>query len=778
MLKKILKKDLSRNKLIMAILFVFITLATMLTASAAGILSELSGSVNLLFEKSAAPHYVQMYAGELDQKAIDSFTEQTALVSSQQTVSLLNINGAYLFLGKQEESQANSVLENSFMVQNNAFDYLLDRNNEVLQLAQGEIGVPVYYMKQNHLNAGDRVTVRNGDFSMEFTIRDFVRDVQMNSSLVTSKRFLISQTDMDLLETHLGDREYLIEFRLKNLSDLKEFEALYQASSLPQTGTAITYSLYQLLNSLSDGIVAAVILLVTAMLLAIALVSLRFILLSTIEEDYQEIGNMKAIGISYRQMQSLYLVKYLFVCGIACVCGYLLSLGVRDIFIQNITLYMGRAEQTSFSLLLPLLGACLIFCLIIGSCTVILRRFRKITVTDALNGRTAPIKSSRFPSLRLHRSRFLGVNLFLGWNELLRKPRTYGLLCCVFILCMLLMTVPLNLLNTLRSPSFITYMGAGRSHIRMDISQTESMGTIYASVMETLGQDPDIKNYASFAGGSYKTQNQDGELENIKVENGNYDVFPLRYTSGNAPQNGSQIALSVLNAQELGKKTGSTITVLCGDKKYLLKVSGIYQDITNGGKTAKGMLSCDEEHVMWYVINLDLKDAALTAEKVAAYTARFPEVKITDMKSYVRQTFGSVISSLERVIKLAFILSLAVAALITTLFLRLLTAGEKLQIAGLMSIGFTIRSIRQQYMIRILSVLAAGILMGTALAEPFGSFIAGKLLSGISRLQFVVNPFTAYVLCPLILLVTVSAVVILSTKPVKHINIMTLENER
>lgn len=146
----------------MAILFAFILLAAMLTSSAISLVLELSGSIHVLFDKSAAPHYVQMYAGDLDQDAIDTFSDKTSLVSKQQTATLLNVNGAYIFLGNEEEVQTNSVLENSFVVQNEAFDYLLDQNNEVLHVNQGEIGVPVYYMKESHLKPGDKITIKIG----------------------------------------------------------------------------------------------------------------------------------------------------------------------------------------------------------------------------------------------------------------------------------------------------------------------------------------------------------------------------------------------------------------------------------------------------------------------------------------------------------------------------------------------------------------------------------------------------------------------------------------
>lgn len=62
---------------------------------------------------------------------------------------------------------------------------------------------------------------------------------------------------MEYLRDNIGEPEYLIEFLLYDISDINEFEAMYQASNLPQKDTAITYSLYRVLNALTDGIVAA-----------------------------------------------------------------------------------------------------------------------------------------------------------------------------------------------------------------------------------------------------------------------------------------------------------------------------------------------------------------------------------------------------------------------------------------------------------------------------------------------------------------------------------------
>lgn len=86
LLRKILSKDLRRNKVITTALFIFIMLSAMLVSSASDIITTLFSSVDNLFIEAKVPHFVQMHAGKLDQTAISAFAAQNDLVTAQQTV--------------------------------------------------------------------------------------------------------------------------------------------------------------------------------------------------------------------------------------------------------------------------------------------------------------------------------------------------------------------------------------------------------------------------------------------------------------------------------------------------------------------------------------------------------------------------------------------------------------------------------------------------------------------------------------------------------------------
>ena len=96
--------------------------------------------------------------------------ENRRLVKAQQTVELLGINGANIYIGGREQSEADSLMENSFVRQNQQFDYLLDTDNQVLQVSDGEIAVPIYHMQRYNLHPGDKVQVVDGDFAKDLPL--------------------------------------------------------------------------------------------------------------------------------------------------------------------------------------------------------------------------------------------------------------------------------------------------------------------------------------------------------------------------------------------------------------------------------------------------------------------------------------------------------------------------------------------------------------------------------------------------------------------------------
>jgi putative ABC transport system permease protein len=772
MFGKILKKDVVRNKIITSVLLAFIMLSSLLIASASSIIVDLIGSMNKLFEKSHAPHFVQMHAGEINQKSIDAFTANNPLVKAQQTVEMININGSDVFLRNKQQAENESVMDISFVKQNTSFDFLLNLQNEIIHASQGKVGVPIYYMQQHKLKIGDKIWIANGDFNMEFTIAAFIRDAQMNPPIVSSKRFVISDTDWKKLKANLGESEYLIEFQLNDLDKISEFETMYQSSNLPQKGPAITYSLFKTMNALTDGIIAVVIIFISLLLITIAILCIRFMMVATIEEDYREIGVMKAIGIPTKNIQKLYMTKYIALAAIASICGYILSLFVGQLFTSNITLYMGTASKTVLDYIVSFFSTIIVFLMVVLYCRFALRKIRRITTVEALRIGHSPTSRCNRQTFLLHKSRFPNVNVFLGMKDIVGRFRVYGLLCFVYIICSFIIIVPINFLNTVKSPEFIRYMGAGKSDIRIDLQQSNDVEQRFNDMLSYIRNDKDIAKHAALVTSAFKVLNNDGAYEKIQVEIGDFTTFPLEYVKGTAPQRKNEIALSYMNAKELEKNVGDQLILIVNGQQRELTICGIYQDITNGGKTAKALLPYDSKNILWYVMNLDVKPGVHLDKKIEEYKKTFYPAKVTDMSDYLSQTLGATINQLQLVTVLAIVISLTLAVLITAMFLKMLIAKDTSQITIMKSLGFSYKNIRVQYITRSLFVLFIGIVLGAIIASTLGQSLVSELGSfmGASHITFIVNPLFAYILCPLSLLIVVTMTTLISSTAIKKTN--------
>ena len=74
-----------------------------------------------------------------------------------------------------------------------------------------------------------------------------------------------------------------------------------------------------------DMVMVGNLLFVSVCLILIAFLILRFTIIFTINEEYHDIGVMKAIGIKSRKIRSLYVIKYLAIAFVGAIVGAILS---------------------------------------------------------------------------------------------------------------------------------------------------------------------------------------------------------------------------------------------------------------------------------------------------------------------------------------------------------------------------------------------------------------------------------------------------------------------
>ncbi|PKM86504.1 MAG: ABC transporter permease [Firmicutes bacterium HGW-Firmicutes-12] len=765
---KLVRKDFKRNRVITTALAVFLILSALLMAGGLRVAGTMISSLNGLNELAVPPEYLQMHKGTYEEEAFESFVETHDYIKDSLIVKMLNINNANII--QQGETLEKCLMDNGFITQNEGFDFLLNMDNEIAVVLDAGIGVPVYYAQELGIEVGDVITLHKSDYIKELTVTTIIRDAQMNAALASSKRFLISQADRDEISQHMGEWEYCFEFLLEEGTSTAVLQKDYIDAGLPANGVAITGSLLTMLNGLSYGLAAFIIIAISILLIMIAVLCLSYIIRATLAEESYTIGEMKAIGFPGKAIEKIYQIKYIILVLAAVVLGFLAAIPFGDFLSSSVVMYCGYGSSEWMKWTSPFIGVTLLSLIVVLGCRKIIRKNLKSTVVELMRGGER-IKKEGHYSLPSAGLKYRNLTIALG--ELKCKWKEYTVIFFVFVFSSFLILLPMNMKNTIEDPSFITYMGVGESDIRIDIQYSEKLMEQKDIADSYLENDSEIENYAIYRNGYVQFQNADGQWEYMRVQNGDQSVFPLNYLKGSAPDDRKEIALSYLYASELGKEVGETLTVIYQREERILTVSGIYQDVTYGGKTAKAAIDFDENEVEVYIIYLDVSDGVSIEEKTDELRSILTNSKITPISEFVSQTLGGITNNMRLAEGAAILISLLLIMLITVMILQLITAREHSAIAIKKAIGFSNRDIRVQFGIRILMIQFVAIVVGTILANFLGEVIFGWMLNfmGASKIKMLVEPVTAYLLCPALQLLVVFITVIVGTKVVRNYHI-------
>lgn len=183
-------KDFKKNRVITTALAAFLILSAILMAGGLRVTGTILSSLNGFNELAMPPEYLMMHKGTYDEQTFEDFAESHDYIKNSLIVKMLDLRNANIIY--QGETLEKSLMDNGFVVQNKGFDFLLNMDNEIATVQDGEIGVPVFYGTELGIQVGDVIILHEGDYSKELTVSTIIRDPSMNSALATSKRFLIS----------------------------------------------------------------------------------------------------------------------------------------------------------------------------------------------------------------------------------------------------------------------------------------------------------------------------------------------------------------------------------------------------------------------------------------------------------------------------------------------------------------------------------------------------------------------------------------------------------
>ncbi len=740
MLKRLIFNDLRKNRLINIATCIFMAVTAMLLGLSIFLFARLYFSIDMLMRDAQTPHFLQMHTGRIEEERIYAFARSRKDVEKMQILTFLNLQNSQLSIG--DISFEANMQDNGLCTQSKSFDYLLDAKNDVIYPKEGEVYVPVAYKNEYDIKIGDIFNIGNE----KLIVAGFLRDSQMNSMMASSKRFLVSEADYESLK-YLGSEEYLIEFRLKQGSDVNAFYTSYKDCSLYDNGPAITYPLIKLMNALSDGIMILVILLVSIVILFISILCIRYILLTELKKDMRQIGMMKAVGISGKDIGHLYISKYLMLSLIGCIAGMIAALLTAKKLSINIRDLYGEPGNALFIYILMLI------CSVIGQAIILLSVRRSISKTK---------KQSAIEAL-------------LGNADISKRKNMWLTASVIVASAVFMILVPLGMKHTMSDPDFVTYMGIGNSHIRADVRQNDIKKETFRFI-DAIKNDERVDRYCLMQTGSYKVKLENENTYDLMIENGDHSAFPVSYKKGEAPKNENEIALSILNAEEMDLDIGDQVIVFMEkdgkESECKCTVCGIYSDITNGGKSAKACLKDDTAPIMWSIIYISLKDEGSVSDWVNEYQDMSDGIKIVKISEYLDGMYGTTIRNIAHASFLTVILSGVIIIVVILLLMRLIILKERNESSLKKALGLKTFDISKEYFKKLSAYVLSGIVFGVLLGVFLGQRLAGALLSmmGAQGFRFVIDPLSTFIYVPVFIAASAFAAAFISLGTIKSIS--------
>lgn len=769
----ILKKDLMRKKTMNVILLVFVILAVTFIAASANNLITVTGALDSFFDKAGVP---------------DNWILLAKLEEVENLRKMAEGNGYDYHI-----SQTFAIDPENVTVQGTKLDYsnllllsapgeikYFDKNNEeIVQINDGDIYVPyaIFQSTGNDFCEGGKIHVRQGGIEKEFTIKGYDKDAAFPSRMVGATRFLISEKDAAFFDNENAAKYYSMGIYTKDSDSYEKImgEDIDTSIMMNRSGIRTCYMV--------DMLIAAILLVVSVCLIFVSMVILRFITMFTITEEYREIGVMKALGIKDSGIRKLYLAKYfaIAVCGTAA--GLVLSFLFGKMMMEGVSKKIIISGEDNFLINIGVaVLAGVVFVFFGYFCT---RKICSFSPMDAIRNGEMGERFRKKSILSLGKSR-MTVLLFMALNDIFSGMKSYISMVVIFLLGTLMVILPVNTINTLRSDRLVTFFNMTESDHCISLSQflgenTDIKAEIYRQFSEIEemfaenGIDADSFQEVQFYG---KLRKGDTCVRNLALQGcGGVTADMYTYIDGTAPQNGHEIAMTYITANQMGVGIGDDIDVQIGKNTETYTITAIYQSMNNMGECIRFHQDAELDYADvtgFYAVQINYGDTPDKKEldrRKELLAQMYPDAKIYTSGEYLDVQIGDFARGLDSVRILLLSIILSINILMVVLMVKSFITRERNGIALLKTLGFQNHPLVLIQTLRISIVLLVSVMVGALISPALCDLLITPVfrMMGAYDMVFEIRGLEVYLVIPFIMLSVTTLAAFVSAQGLRRI---------
>ena len=509
------------------------------------------------------------------------------------------------------------------------------------------------------------------------------------------------------------------------------------------------------LRTTVPSIVLSILIIIAVLLLSIMILIMRYSVLSSIEDDFLNIGIMKAIGFSNRNIRLIQLSQYFTLVFIGGFAGIYLSFFLSPSIGQYLFSISGMLWQEGIDFFVYLFVFLALNIIVLGFVYLQIRKVNKITPVKAITkGRSENSKNNKLTNINGIFLSCFPISLRMAVKQILTKPAQYITVFFMTIIFSFMITTVTGLQNNFASDEQIcAILGYDLIDVRLNVINKAS-----GVNMNQILDDIDEKYNATYTS-VYET-NYKGYVDKDKVQLLVYSNLPeTNIIKGRSAVTYNEVVVSSGISKSLDIDVGDEINIsLSNDKKKekTFIVVGINNQVYGLGKnisiTVSGLehLLEDEYIPHQYLLKLDQDGSFddIVNEIKNVILDNQEGVSVTNEHEIIMNRIKSMQSVFLLITSVVAIVSFILIALITSLVALVVVKRETKGLGIMKSLGFTSKQIRFQFTGRFVIISAVGALIGaitTILSSNglvnmvFGYVGLAKIPSGITIKNFIIS---------------------------------------
>ena len=773
--------NIRKSKSETASLLIFIIIAALLLNLGVTIVTQINSFFDQKAEQLQDPHVAVIIDEASYKPSFNEYLTKYPGVINTEIEEVVNMEVAKFNFGAGELS-TNVIFLNADANRNIAPLSLID---ELKTSSTNAIYMPYSFKQNSGYHLGDQFHITYKEKEYSFQIAGFFETTMMGTSNISSMKFMLSDHAYQQLADELDGfaDAYMLSAIMEDPTKsgqlendmLKEIENALRDSHLTSYYSSISIQVTKDIVLLTVNIIAVMLVTFSGIIVLVSLIVIKFRVSNNIEDGMTNIGVLKAIGYTSKQILLSIILQYIFVSVCGSMIGIVLSYALIPLVGAIIATLCGLIWTVDLNLLINVICMLLITCCVVIVTLLSAVRVRKLHPIIALRGgiQTHSFRKVYFP---LESTRG-GLHFLLALKAMVANFKQ-NMMIVIIITALTFASVfsavfYYNIATD--KTAFVNLFGAEPASV-MIFAKPDADAEQFKGQLQQLEHVNKVNIFDAI------TTKIDGQTVYTDVTEDYNELNNNTVYEGRQPKHENEISISWVVAELIHKGIGDTVEVEYGAETVSFLVTGLSQSIGNLGQTAAlrldGVQQLDGDYKAknYYVY---LENDELNKEFLQKVQQLYGDsiAESLDMNEIIKAQTSIYVAAVFAIMIIVLTITVLVVVTIIYLIIKTMITKRKKEFGIMKAIGYSTIQLMHQISIGFIPVIIAGVTIGGVLGYFYTNPMLSLFLSGagVKRLDFIVHLPIILALCFGILLLgyIVSMLVSLKIRKVTTYSLIT-----